>query len=86
MIDASPKPEVGFAILHMGRGTCVGCSEHLRKLGLIEVIEDVPMPVMNLPPGSMVVRHYRLAPGVTLAECQHAVRHRHRGARPWGME
>lgn len=83
---AETKPEVGLAFLHMPRQACVGCSEYLLERGLIEIIEDVPMPVGNLPPGSMIARHYRIKDGVSLADCQDAVRHRHRGPRPWGMD
>jgi hypothetical protein len=80
------KPEVLLAFLHMPRQTCVGCSEFLVERGLIEVIDEYEMPVMNAPPGSTVVRHYRMKDGVTLADCQNAVRGRHRGPRPWGLE
>jgi hypothetical protein len=78
--------QIGLAFLELPRQTCVGCAEYLHERGMLEIAWEAPMSVMNMPGGSVVMRTYRLAPGVTLADCQEAVRNRHRGPRPWGLD
>jgi len=82
-IERPDKPDVALAFLHMPRQTCVGCAEYLVEHGLVEIIGEAPLPVANQPAGSAVIRHYRIKDGVTLMDCQDAVRHRHRGRNPW---
>jgi hypothetical protein len=82
-----PSPEVGLAFLELPRQTCVGCSDYLYARGMLEIVAEAPLiPSARCGAGAVVARTYRMAPGVTLADCQAAVKARHKGPRPWGLE
>jgi len=85
MGEPEKKPDVALAFLHMPRQTCVGCAEYLRERGILEVIGEGVLPASG-GADPVLVRHYRMKPDVTLQQCQEAVRHRHRGPRPWGID
>lgn len=62
------------------RMVCLGCSEKLHKLGMIEIIKEMPFSERQ-PEYSAIC--YAIAPGFTLADCQAAVPE-HVGPPAWG--
>jgi hypothetical protein len=59
---------------------CLGCSEILAELGMVEVVEEFPLNG-HQPEYSVIV--YRITPGFTLEDCRASIKARHIGA-AWG--
>jgi len=80
-------PPADVAMLEMDGGlrmTCVGCAAYLHQQGLLVVVRDLDLPASDVPKrDAIVARVYRYAPGVTIAQCRDAIKHRHLGPDPW---
>jgi len=68
------------------RQTCLGCSGFLEKLGMLRVVGEVPMQVMNAEPGTYSAITYAIVKPFTLENCRALVRDRHVGPPEWGGE
>jgi hypothetical protein len=64
------------------RQVCLGCSKLLYGLGMLRIVEEKPMSVLNAPPDTYCSIVYEIAPPFTLANCRSMAR-RHVGP-PWG--
>ena len=60
---------------------CIGCSETLHELGMLEVVGRSPLSVVNAPEAVRVL--YKIAAPYTINDCRDAIKDRHTG-RPWG--
>lgn len=63
--------------------TCVGCSTILHGLGMLAIVEEQPLAVVNAPAGAYCSRIYKLNPPYTIENCRGILRERHVGL-PWG--
>ena len=77
-----PDDAIDITMLLLPEGprlTCTGCAQFLYEGGMLEVEHECVWPATDVPKlGPARVRVFRFANGVTLDDCQRAVRHRHR--------
>lgn len=79
------KPAMAFLVIDGTdvRPVCLGCSEHLKEMGMLRVIGERPLPVQNVPPKTYSAILYALMPPYSIECCQLMVLDRHVGEL-WG--